>query len=142
MKLAKIALLVAFASALIGCGPDLSMDFILLSKPEGATDIDVSFEQVRLEEGFTVAVQARPLDNSKKMDWETQVELFEAGFDDVMSIQRMEFDEDREEDRDSDLREGDWNFLFSANRTGSATMEVWIDGEFELDIPVFVNPQP
>lgn len=142
MKQLRLVALLGAAAMLMGCGRDFSMDFVLLSKPAGASEIAMSFDRIQLEEGFAVAVQAVPLDNSDQMEWETQVELFDTGFDEIVRIERMEFDEDLEERKDRDLRTGDWNFVLAGAATGSTTMEVWIDGELEAEIPVFVNPQP
>jgi hypothetical protein len=138
---AKAALVVGAAVLTTGCARDFSMDFELQNLPEGAGDISVGFDQIRLEDGLAVAVIARPLESSDKMDWETQVEL-EPTFNSSFRVERMDWDEDAEERKDHDLRDGDWNFMLWGVTPGQGTLEVFIDGDFEAEIPVFVNPQP
>lgn len=136
---AGLVLIMGFAT---GCSRDFSVEFERITTPEadGARDVSVTFEQVRLEEGFAVAVIARPQDNSDKMEWTTQIEL-EPSFNGVFGIQRLAWDEEAEESRDYDLRDGDWSFVLWGMATGQGNLEVYIDGEFETDIPVIVGAQ-
>ncbi len=136
-----IAALAALAALCTGCAKDISIDFEVLSFPDGNPEISVEFSQIRLEEGLAVPVIARPLDNSERMDWETQVELIPAGGG-AFRVERMDWDEDREESRGMKVRDGDWNFMLWGTATGQGIIELYIDGDFETEIPVFVNPQP
>ncbi len=140
-RVAGMALVLGMVASTTACSRDVSLDFELLSLPQGAQDVNVGFEQIRLEEGFAIAVMARPLDDAEKMDWEKQVELEPTGFGSVMRVERMDWDEDSEERRDRDLRDGDWSFMMWGVSTGAANLEVYIDGEFEAEIPVVVSPQ-
>jgi hypothetical protein len=130
--------LLAAGLFLAGCGSDIHIDFDYLDAPPG--DVSVEGNSIRLQDGIAVAVIARPIDDDEKMDWETLLELQSTDLR-TFEIDRLEFDEARETRKDSDLRDGDWRFLLWGRRPGNARLEIWIDGEFEGEIPVQVNPQ-
>ena len=91
--------------------------------------MNYALREALLEEGFAVAVIARPMDNSDKMDWETQLEL-EPSFNGVFDIERMPWDQELEERKDYDLRDGDWGFLMWGMAPGQSNIEVYVDGEY------------
>ncbi len=140
-KWPRVAIVLGLAWSLAGCARDISVDFEPLSFPQEATNMSLAFERIQLEDGFAIAVVARPLDNLDKMSWKTQVEL-EASINGVFKVDRLDWDEEAESRKDYDLRDGDWNFVMWGVQPGLGTLEVYIDGEFETDIPVLVNAQP
>ena len=140
-KLSAMAIVLGAASLLAGCSSDYTVEFNYLSNPPTGSDISVEFDQVRLQDGVAVAVLARPFRNESKMDWETNLEL-QTSNPGIFDLERLEFDVDREERKDDDLRDGDWRYMLWGRAVGSSNIEVWIDGELEAEIPVFVNPQP
>ncbi len=140
-SLASVVGVALAASLLGGCAADYSVDFGYLSSPPVQADIAVTFEQIRLQDGYAVAVIARPLKNDDKMDWETTLEL-EPTDRRVVDLERLEFDEEREERKEYDRREGDWRYTIWGRAPGAASLQVWIDGEHEAEIPVLVSAQP
>lgn len=140
-KLLHVATLLGGVALLGGCSSEFGMDFGYLSSPPLEADIAVEFGQIRLEDGYAVAVVARPLEDQDKMDWETTLEL-EPSDTRIFDVERLEYDPEREERKDYDLRDGDWSFMLWGRTPGRATLDVWVDGELEAEIPVFVNPQP
>ncbi len=135
------AMLVVGALSTVACSKDYSVEFEYASSVPAGAQISIEFDQIRMEDGYAVAVVARPLANDDKMEWETQLDLQSSNLS-VFEIERTGFDEEREERKDYDLRDGDWGFMLWARRPGSAVLDVWIEGELEAEIPVFVNPQP
>lgn len=140
-KLVQVAALLGAASFLGGCSSEFGVEFGYLSSPPLGADVSVEFGQIRLEDGLAVAVVARPLEDQDKMDWETTLEL-EPSDTRIVDVERLEYDPEREERKDYDLRDGDWSFMIWGRAPGRATIDVWVDGEIEAEIPVFVNPQP
>jgi hypothetical protein len=130
LMLFGIGLVLAFTA--IGCGGPYWIDFQLRSSPPDG-DVDVSRDRVQLEEGMAIAVVARPIDDDEIMSNDTPV-LLEAANTQVFGAERGEYDEDTE-------RYGDWAFILYGKRAGGTVMDVWIDGELEGEISVFVAEQ-
>lgn len=115
-----------------GCSGFDHLDMVPRSAPpDGAV---LRSDEIRIHEGIAVGFAARPMEDAHDtMDEDTVVVLESAdlGIFQVAPAPR--------EDEDDD--EAPYEFVLWGVAAGESSMGVFIDGDFETDIPVFVEPQ-
>jgi hypothetical protein len=118
--------------AATGCGGFDRLDMVLRSAPaDGAT---LTSDEIRLHEGVAVGFAARPMeDDNEQMDEETVVRL-ESGNPGIFQVAPSPRDEDLGD-------EAPYEFVIWGVAPGESSLGVFIDGDFETEIPVFIDEQ-
>jgi hypothetical protein len=114
-----------------GCEGFDHLDMVLRSAPpDGAV---LHSDEIRIHEGIAVGFAARPMeDEHDMMDEETVVRL-ETGNPGIFQVAPAP----REDDDD----EAPYEFVIWGVAAGESVLGVFIDGDFETEIPVFVDEQ-
>ena len=118
----------------LGCTSFDELDFTFRSVPP--TNVIVSFDEIRIQEGVGVGVIARPLDDGVEMDVDTKVEL-ESKNPGVLGVGPSEPNAFEEESEDKE----NWTFLIWGVQAGTTEVSVRIDGELLARIPATVEAQ-
>ena len=118
--------------AATGCGGFDHLDMEPRSSPPAG--VILSSDEIRLFEGIAVGFAAHPMEDSHDaMDEETVVRL-EAGNSSIFQVAEAPRDEDEGD-------EAPYEFVLWAVAPGESSLGVFIDGDFETEIPVRIDPQ-
>lgn len=130
----------ALAVFSVGCGHEYDADLTVLSDPPRS--VEVSSRSLAIDEGLAVAVEAIPIEDDERMDWDTLVEV-QSLDQSVLEVHRLAYDEAKERAKDDEEdREGDWRFMLYARAAGTTTLLVTVGDDGELDVPVAVTTPP
>ena len=113
-----------------GCESFDHLDMVLRSAPpDGAV---LHSDEIRIHEGIAVGFAARPMEDAHdSMDEETVVYL-ESANPGVFQVAPSPREDDDE---------APYEFVIWGVAAGESSLGVFIDGDFETDIPVFVDEQ-
>lgn len=116
--------------AATGCSDFERLDMALRSAPADGAILES--DEIRLHQGIAVGFAAYPMeDGNDRMDEETVVRL-ESGNPGIFEVAPAP----REDDEDAP-----YEFVIWGVAPGESSMGVFIDGEFETEIPVIIDEQ-